>query len=531
MDNTYEQDGFEQEPVENRQPEPEQPSTPEEAAACAAPAESESATQPQTESQEYRGTGAGRKESPFANSPYYTYGTAGESGSAWNPQEPAHPEEPARKSNPKKAGKTHGGKAWRPAIAAVLTVALVAGSCAVTAATVNSRWEKKTSLMEQTLNLKIADLQNRLNTGSSGSDGISVTGSPVSTGEGLTPSQVYARNVDSVVAISNQGITTNIYGQVSETASSGTGFILSEDGYVVTNYHVVEDATTLTVITFDGTEYDARLVGYDSSNDVALLKVEATGLTPVTIGSSDDLIVGDQVVAIGNPLGELTSSLSVGYVSAKDRTINTEGTYINMIQIDAAINPGNSGGPLFNMKGDVVGITTAKYSGSTSTGATIEGIGFAIPMDDVMSIVSDLKQYGYVTGAYLGISVTNVTDEVVASYGLPHGAKVESVTSGSCAEKAGLQQRDIITGLGSYEVTSITDLTRALRKFQPGDTTTITVYRSGQTLDLTVTLDAKPAPQESGDSGSSSDDSQMPSNGSYEEWYNYFAPFFGGGRG
>ena len=169
-----------------------------------------------------------------------------------------------------------------------------------------------------------------------------------------------------------------------------------------------------------------------------------------------------------------------------------------MVQIDAAINPGNSGGPLFNMKGEVVGITTAKYSGSTSSGASIEGIGFAIPMDDVMSIVSDLQQYGYVSGAYLGISVTSVSDDVVSSYGLPHGAKVESVTAGSCAEKAGLQQRDIITSLGSYDVASVTDLTRTLRKFKPGNTTTITVYRSGQTLDLTVTLDQKPAPTDTG---------------------------------
>ena len=185
------------------------------------------------------------------------------------------------------------------------------------------------------------------------------------------------------------------------------------------------------------------------------------------------------------------------------------------------------------MKGEVVGITTAKYSGSTSSGASIEGIGFAIPMDDVMSIVSDLQQYGYVSGAYLGISVTSVSDDVVSSYGLPHGAKVESVTAGSCAEKAGLQQRDIITSLGSYDVASVTDLTRTLRKFKPGNTTTITVYRSGQTLDLTVTLDQKPAPT---DTGSTSDDSttpsgELPSSGNYEDWYNYFAPFFGGGRG
>lgn len=508
MDNTYEQehDAFEQEAAE-------QPTPSDAAEERAADQTAETAAQEEQPRQ---------AQSPFADSPYYAYGEASDTTSTYSAPD-------AGDSAPKAPKKKHG--AWRPVVAAALAVALVGGSCGLTALTVNRRWESKTSQMEQTLNQKISDLQTRLNTGSTNVSTIS--GSTVSSVDAMSPSQVYAKNVNSVVAISNQGTTTNIYGQVSETASSGSGFILSEDGYIVTNYHVVENATTLTVITYDSREYPATLVGYDASNDVALLKIEATGLSPVTVGSSDDLTVGDQVVAIGNPLGELTSSLSVGYVSAKDRTINTDGTYINMVQIDAAINPGNSGGPLFNMKGEVVGITTAKYSGSTSSGASIEGIGFAIPMDDVMSIVSDLQQYGYVSGAYLGISVTSVSDDVVSSYGLPHGAKVESVTAGSCAEKAGLQQRDIITSLGSYDVASVTDLTRTLRKFKPGDTTTITVYRGGQTLDLTVTLDQKPAPT---DTGSASDDSttpsgELPSSGNYEDWYNYFAPFFGGGRG
>lgn len=165
----------------------------------------------------------------------------------------------------------------------------------------------------------------------------------------------------------------------------------------------------------------------------------------MSIGNSDDLEVGDQVAAIGNPLGELTSTQTVGYVSAKDRSVNTDGTIINMLQTDAAINSGNSGGPLFNMNGEVVGITTAKYSGSTSSGASIEGIGFAIPINDVMKLVDDLMEYGYITGqAYLGVTINSkdLDASTAAAYGLPVGARVESVTEGSCAQKAGLQAGD-----------------------------------------------------------------------------------------
>ena len=249
------------------------------------------------------------------------------------------------------------------------------------------------------------------------------------------------------------------------------------------------------MITFDSEEYPARLVGYDQSVDVALLKIEVTGLDPVAIGSSDALIVGDQVVAIGNPLGELTSTLTVGYISAKDRMINTDGTYnINMMQTDAAINSGNSGGPLFNMKGEVIGITTAKYSGSSTTGASIEGIGFAIPMDDVVGVLQDLKNHGYVKGAYLGVSVITMDPAVAEAYGLPTGSKVSLVEPDHCAAKAGIQVGDIITAMAGQDVSGNSDLLTILRKFKPGDTTTITVFRAGQEHELTITLDEKPAP-------------------------------------
>ena len=271
----------------------------------------------------------------------------------------------------------------------------------------------------------------------------------------------------------------------------------------------------------DGTEYEAKIVGTDETNDVAVLKItENVQLQAVTVGSSDALNVGDQVVAIGNPLGELTSTLTVGYVSAKGRDVTTDGKTINMIQTDAAINSGNSGGPLFNSQGEVVGITTAKYSGSSSSGATIEGIGFAIPIDDVMPLVDDLINYGYINSAYLGVMVSEMDASTASYYGLPVGAYVQEVTAGNCAEKAGLKAKDIIVGLGDYEIKSVSDLTKALRKFKAGDTTLITVFRSGQELSLSITLDEKPRATETEIPAPTG--GNLPENGSYEDWYNYF---------
>ena len=435
--------------------------------------------------------------------------------------------QPEQYTVPKKRQKKPG--TGRKLLSALLAAALVIGSCAVTAGIVNNRWEERMQAQNAQVSAQLADLQNQIEALQKAQTGVSISGSPVASAEGLTPSQVYAMNVNSVVAISNQS-TTNIWGQISETAASGTGFIISADGYILSNYHVVEGANRLTVMTYMGDEYEAKLIGFDEMNDVSILKVEAQGLTPATIGSSDDLIVGDQVVAIGNPLGELTSSLTVGYISANDRTINTDGNLINMMQTDAAINPGNSGGPLFNMKGEVIGITTAKYSGSTGSGASIEGIGFAIPIADVMAMTEDLISHGYLTNqAYLGVSVMDLDASTADMYSLPMGSYVQSVTAGSCAEKAGIQSKDIIIAVGDYPVEGNSTLQSALRKFKAGDTTTVTVYRAGAELELTITFDERPqdpdaqqqpqVPQQSG---------EMPNSGSYEDWYNYFFPFFGG---
>ena len=434
--------------------------------------------------------------------------------------------QPEEYTVPKRREKKTGGSG-KKVLAGILAAAVMVGSCAATAGIVNRRWEERMEAHQTQVSAQFEALQDQLQKLEEAQTGISVSGSPLASQGGLSPSQVYSMNVNSVVAISNQANTTNIFGQTSETASSGTGFIISADGYILSNYHVVEGASRLTVITFMGDEYDARLVGFDQMNDVAILKVEAADLPTVTIGSSDELIVGDQVVAIGNPLGELTSSLTVGYISAKDRTINTDGNLINMMQTDAAINPGNSGGPLFNMKGEVIGITTAKYSGSTGSGASIEGIGFAIPIADVMSMTEDLIANGYRTNqAYLGVSVRDLPADTAEMYSLPTGSYILEVTEGSCAQAAGIQPKDIIIAIGEYPVEGNSTLQAALRKFKAGDTTTVTVYRGGQELQLPITFDERPQDPNAGQQPQQS--GEMPNSGSYEDWYNYFYPFFGG---
>ncbi len=406
-------------------------------------------------------------ESPFADSPY----TAQQPNPDYMP--PVIPRK--KKSN-----------AWKYLLAAAVVVTLVLSCCAITALCMNFYWNEKLDHAQAELEQTIEQMQSQFG------GTVSRPSAEIDADGLLTPAEVYSQNVNTVVAISNQGLTTNIFGQVSRTASSGSGFIISADGYIVSNYHVVSGASKLSVILADGTEYDAAIVGYDQSNDIAVLKIDAKNLPCVTIGSSESLVEGDRVAAIGNPLGELTSSLTVGYVSAKDRTVNTDGTYINMLQTDAAINPGNSGGPLFNMYGEVIGITTAKYGGMSSNGATIEGIGFAIPIDDVRNMIDDLRQHGQIRSGYLGIVAQDVVAEDAQQYGLPMGALVVEVTADSCAERAGIQAKDIITALEDHTVESLSDLTRALGNYEGGEKLTVTVYRSGTRHELDVTLDSKP---------------------------------------
>ena len=444
----------------------------------------EPVAEPEAQNTSYRGAGTGRKESPFADSPYVLHR---------NPEEPAQPyirvsrpaeEAPRRKKKEKKG-------VGRRILAAVLALLVTVGCCGVTAHLVNTRWEQRLAQVQGNFDAQLQELQEQVNKLTPQSTGISVSGT-IAAGDGITASQVYARNVNSVVLIEST-IVSEVMGQTATGVASGSGFIISEDGYVVTNFHVVEGATSVNVVLYDGKVHPAELIGYDKTNDIALLKVEAGGLSAVTLGSSDDLIVGDQVVAIGNPLGELTATLTVGYVSAKERTVSTDGTVINMIQTDAAINSGNSGGPLFNMRGEVVGITTAKYSGASSSGATIEGIGFAIPIDDVLEELQELKDFGFIKSAYLGVMVTDMDTSVASIYGLPVGAYVVGVEEGYCAQRAGIQEKDIIVAVGDEKITSINELTRVLRDYEPGDKAKLTIYRAGQYMTILVVLDERPA--------------------------------------
>lgn len=331
----------------------------------------------------------------------------------------------------------------------------------------------------------------------------------IDTSKQMTAAEVYAANVNSTVGITTS-VTTNYWGFQTTAAASGSGFVISEDGYILTNYHVVESSNSITVTAYDGTTYDATLVGYDESNDIAVLKVDATGLTPVTLGDSDNLNVGDSVIAIGNPLGELTFSLTAGAVSALNRQVTlSSNVTMDLIQTDCAINSGNSGGALFNLYGEVIGITNAKYSSSSSTEASIDNIGFAIPINQVKSIVESIIEKGYISKPYIGVSVTDVSEET-QSYGLPGGAAVKSVTENGPAAKAGLQVNDIITAVDGTEITGSDDLVAIVGKAAVGDTLKMTVYRNGETVEIEVTVEeqVQSALQNNEASGQSGQDGQ-----------------------
>ena len=310
----------------------------------------------------------------------------------------------------------------------------------------------------------------------------------IDTSKLLTQAEVYALNVKSTVGITTSITTTNSWGQPTTAAASGSGFVFSNDGYILTNSHVIEDSDSITVSMYDGTTYAAKLIGYDDNNDVAVLKIEAQGLTPVVLGNSDAVNVGDAVVAIGNPLGELTFSLTAGYISAKDREITmSSGSTMKLMQTDCAINSGNSGGALFNLYGEVIGITNAKYSGSSSSGASIDNIGFAIPINKARAIATAIIEKGYFSKPYIGISVTTVSKES-QNYGLPQGAAIQSITAGSPAEAAGLKKNDIITHINGVQITSHTQISAFVAEGSIGDVLTLTVYRQGKTIEITLTV-------------------------------------------
>ncbi len=302
-------------------------------------------------------------------------------------------------------------------------------------------------------------------------------------------SDIYKQNVNTVVNITAVGYREVNYGfifgsQSREFTSSGTGFFITEDGYILTNYHVVEGASKITATDYDGNEHNATLIGYEESNDIAVLKVSGT-FQAVQLGSSETLEVGDTLLIIGNALGELQYTLTQGVVSYLERAVTTEtGDVINMFQTDAAINSGNSGGPVFNSKGEAVGIASAKYASSS-----IEGLGFCIPVDDVKNMITDIISVGYVTGKpSLGVSLYTNSGR---NNGLPVGCYVVAVGSGSACYKAGIVEGDVITAIAGETVRDTDDVAKILSDYKAGDSITLTVYSVDvrSSFNVTATLD------------------------------------------
>ena len=344
----------------------------------------------------------------------------------------------------------------------------------------------------------------------------------------MSDAEVYAANVNSVVSINVTGTAgTNFFGQAVQTASSGSGFVLTSDGYIVTNYHVVENADTVMVTMYNGDEFEAKYIGGDEDYDIAVIKVSAQDLQAVTLGDSDNLNVGDHVLAIGNPLGELTFSMSGGMVSSVNRAINVDGTPFNMIQTDASINSGNSGGPLFNQFGEVVGIVSAKYS-STSSGTSVEGLGFAIPMNDVFAMIEDIMTNGYVTNKpYMGITPGSMTEQMAAQYryDVTTGVFVYSVEKGSAADKAGLKMGDVILKVNDDVIKDVDGLNTVKKKYAAGDTVTLTIYREGAETTVELTWDAVPADQQVVEDPQSSSQYDSQYGNPYSNPYGYYSPF------
>ena len=408
-------------------------------------------------------------------------------GSAVPPVPPQPPVQPAAPEPSKKAKKKHhinGSKAARSVVALALAAAMgfVGGFAGAkvggTGKVVIQQAAPSTSASS-----------------SSGSDG-SITSASAS-GSSLNTEQVADLVSPSVVVITTEQVVYSQwswYGQNQVESGAGSGVIISSDGYILTCAHVVDGASTITV-TIDDKDYTATLVGEDTTSDIAVIKIDADGLTPATVGDSDSLKVGQSVMAVGNPLGELGGTVTGGMISALNRSVTIQGTSstntMSLIQMDASVSPGNSGGGLFNMNGELIGIVNAKSSSSDA-----EGLGFAIPINDAIKVSEELLQNGYVTGRpYLGISYLAVTDAQTAQQlGVnSYGVYIMEVVKGGPAEQAGLKAGDRIVSIDGTEIASKDDLGTLMQKHAAGDTLSITVARDGQMQTVSVTLGEKTA--------------------------------------
>lgn len=316
--------------------------------------------------------------------------------------------------------------------------------------------------------------------------GAQLSGTTLSSGGSMTYAEVAAKVKPTVVEITTEQTVNGSYFEQYVQSGAGSGVVITTDGYIITNNHVVEGATRITVRLTSGDEYDATLIGTDSQEDIAVIKIDAADLPAATFGDSAKLVVGDEVVAVGNPLGSLGGSVTNGIISALDREIIVSGQSMTLLQTNAAINPGNSGGGLFNMRGELIAVVNAKASGSD-----IEGLGFAIPINTAYRIASELMTNGYVSGRpAIGISYIEIDDYMdlmryrVNSYGI-------YVYDGG---ETGLRNGDRIVRFGDYEVSSAATLKSAIQSYKVGDTVVVTVVRAGKYEEISVTLiEDKPA--------------------------------------
>lgn len=307
---------------------------------------------------------------------------------------------------------------------------------------------------------------------------------------------VVSQTADSVVEITQYQTNTSIYSNYNYTSEgTGSGVIISSDGYILTNNHVIDGATKISVRLRNGDEYEASLVGKDSKTDIAIIKIETEDLTVAKIGNSTNALVGDFVLAIGNPLGKLGGTVTYGYISALEREISVEGSVMNLMQFDAAVNPGNSGGGLFNTNGELIGIVSAK-----STGYDVEGLGFAIPINDVSQVINDILTHGYATNRpFLGVSLKDSTYSTNNGYysglfgmmggQIQYGATVVSIVEDSAAEKAGIEVGDIIVSIDGNVVSTASEAVSEIANYNVDDKIEIGLIRNNRTKTVTVTLE------------------------------------------
>jgi serine protease Do len=324
--------------------------------------------------------------------------------------------------------------------------------------------------------------------------------SSVNTEKEMTTAEIYAAYVGSSVGITVDIVSTNIFGQTVTNAAAGSGFVITEDGYILTNYHVIDGANKVEVTLRNGETYSAKIIGSDQDNDIAVIKIDAKDLTPATIGDSSQVEVGDLAVAIGNPLGQLGGTATAGIVSALDRTLTIEGTTLTLLQTDAAINGGNSGGGLFNSKGELIGVVESKASA-----VGVEGLAFALPINSVSEIINDMIENGgsattSKSTPAVGVVISEVSDSNAQYYGLESAGVYIAQVTGQNAQKAGFQERDRVVSIDGQEIKSSNDFITIVRKHKVGDTVSVVVSRNGQEIEIKTELeelsDTQPSQQQ-----------------------------------